>query len=158
MKSDSVTRRTATLGDAAVSGLLAGGGAGVVMMLYLVAVGLTQGEAFGATLGRFDAGVVGPGGSPVVGLLAHLATSGVYGALFGMGWHLLGRRWRRNPAATLIAGAVFGLALLAVAQWIILPGTDSALKEFSLAPFALAHLLYGLALGWLIGRAAARAQ
>jgi hypothetical protein len=146
MKSDSVTQRTATLGDAAVSGLLAGGGAGVVMMLYLAAVGLAQGDALGTTLGRFDAGVVGPGGSPLVGLLAHLATAAVYGALFGGAGRFVPKGWRGRVPSWL-AGVGYGLILWGLALAALLPALATSLRAIPPLHFAIAHGLYGLVLG-----------
>jgi len=150
MKSDSIVHKTVTLGDAAVSGLLAGGGAGGVMLLYLVVVGLAQGEAFGTTLGRFDAGVVGAGGSPVVGLLAHLATASVYGALFGVGARWLARLWARAPLW--LGGVAYGLILWGLALVAVLPVFATPLRAIPPLHFAIAHGLYGLALGLGLAR------
>jgi len=155
MKSDSMVHKTATMGDAAVSGLLAGGGAGTVMMLYLVVAGLTQGEAFAATLGRFDAGVVGPGGSPLVGLLAHLATASVYGALFGVAGRFVPKGWRSRMPSWL-AGVAYGLILWGLALVAVLPVFATSLRAFPPLHFAIAHGLYGLVLG--IGLAQRKAK
>lgn len=146
--SEGLTQKETTLGDAAVDGLLAGGGAGLLMAAYLIVVGLALGETLGATLGRFDPS---RGGQPVEGALAHLAVSGIYGALFGMGWQIVPRGWRGRWTG-LGAGLVYGLALFAVAIAVILPGTTSPLSEIPALHFAAAHALYGLALGWLMSR------
>ena len=138
-----LTRKDTTAGDAAVDGLLAGGGAGLLMATYLIVVGLAMGETVGVVLGRFDPG---RGGAPVVGALAHLATAGIYGALFGMGWRLVPGRWRgRVPGG--LAGLVYGLALFALAALVFLPAAASTLREIPMLHFAVAHSVYGLALG-----------
>ncbi len=52
--SELLAARQASLGEAAVDGLLAGIGAGAAMAAYLVLAGLLMGEAPGVMLGRFD--------------------------------------------------------------------------------------------------------
>jgi hypothetical protein len=137
-----------TIGDRVVDGLLAGLGAGLTMIAYLVIVGLVMGEGPTVVLGRFNpAGSV----SPLSGILLHLAVAGVYGALFGLLRRLLGRRWpRRLP--TWLVGLVYGLALLFIAEGILLPGSNSPLQAVEPLHFTLAHVVYGLVLGWLAGR------
>ncbi len=140
--------REMTAGDAAVDGLLAGGGAGLLMGAYLVVVGLTMGETVGVVLGRFDPG---QGGAPLVGALAHLATAGVYGVIFGLGWRFVPRGWRGRVPGWL-AGLIYGLALFALAVAVFLPAVVSPLRGTPSLHFAVAHGLYGLALGWLMAR------
>lgn len=137
--------RETTTGDAAVDGLLAGGLAGVLMAVYLTVAGLTWGDGINVTLGRFD-----PGGTanPVAGVLSHLAVSGVYGALFGIGWRLVVRLWRRLLAHAWLGGLAFGLALWGLAAVFLLPGAASALRAISPLHFTIAHIVYGLALGF----------
>ena len=146
--SKGLTQKETTLGDAAVDGLLAGGGAGVLMAAYLIVAGLAVGEGLTVILGRFD-----PGGtaSPVVGALTHLAVSGIYGALFGIGWRIVPRGWRGRWTG-LGAGLGYGLALFGVAVALLLPATTSPLSEIPALHFAAAHALYGLALGRLMAR------
>ena len=136
-----------TIGAAAVNGLLSGLGAGLAMAVLLVAAGWLTGQDPATVLSRFD-----PAAQPqaLTGFLMHLGLAGVYGMLFGIGWHLLGRIGLKLPA--MLVGLAFGLALLALAELVILPGTGSLLGQTPLAPFALAHSLYGLTLGWLYAR------
>ena len=142
-----LTHRETTLGDAAVDGLLAGGGAGVLMAAYLIVVGLAMGETVGGVLGRFDPG---QGGAPLVGALAHLATAGVYGVVFGLLGRFVPRRWRGRVPGWL-AGLVYGLALFTVAL-VLLPAVASPLQQISRLHFAVAHFIYGLTLGFLFHR------
>jgi len=144
-----VTQTNRTFGDAAVDGLLAGAGAGFVMAAYLWVVGLVQGLPAATVLGRFDPG---PAASPLTGALVHLAVSGVYGAIFGLGWRLSGSLplLRRVPVWAL--GTAYGLLLLGVAWLVILPGTGALVRDVPLPHLALAHLLYGATLGILAGR------
>jgi hypothetical protein len=139
--------RPPTSGDAAVDGLLAGAGAGVLMAVYLAGAGLAAGEPVGVMLGRFDPGGTG---AAVTGALAHLATAAVYGVLFGLAWHAV-RRWRRGLPGWL-AGLAYGVALLALANGVFLPLTNPALAEIPPVHLWAAHLAYGLVLGMLVGR------
>jgi hypothetical protein len=143
--------KEARLGDAAVEGLLNGILAGVVMALFILLVELFAGVAPLAVLGAFDASNVG---SPLVGVLSHLAVAGVYGVVFGMLALLLVRvaGSRVNRMVWLVLGAAYGLLIFAIAEWIILPRTNSALSELPVWAFASAHLFYGIVVAWLWGR------
>ncbi len=146
-ESKQLTYTETTLGDAAVDGLLAGGGAGVLMAAYLIVAGLAMGETVGVVVGRFDPG---RGGAPLVGALAHLATAGVYGVVFGLLGRFVPRGWRGRVPGWL-AGLVYGLALFAVAL-VLLTAVASPLLEIPSPHFAVAHLIYGLTLGFLFHR------
>jgi hypothetical protein len=135
---------TTTVADAAVEGLLSGIAAGVLMAISLVGFGLIAGDEPASILGRFDPGEQA---SSLTGGLAHLAVSGVYGILFGLGWHLV---QRRLPAW--VGGLVYGVALFGLAETLLLPGMGSSLGQIPLAQLALAHAAYGLSLGLLTGR------
>lgn len=141
-------QKETTIGDAAVDGLFSSVVAGILMAAYLVVVGLLLGEGAGTMLGRFAASGTT---SPAVGALSHLAASAVYGIVFALGWRLVPRTWRRGLPAWL-GGVVYGLLLLLLAWAVILPAFDSPLREIPLLHFAVAHGVYGLALGWLAGR------
>lgn len=75
------SRQRRTTSDAAVDGLLAGIGAAIIMALFLLAAGFLSGDSPAIVLGRFD-----PleGGSPLTGLLTHLAVAAIYGLVFGL--------------------------------------------------------------------------
>ncbi len=138
-----------TLGDAAVDGLCSGVIAGVVMVAYLVMVELVAGPGPELVLGRFDPNEAT---SPLTGRLMHLAVASVYGALFGLiGWLTARvRPFGRLPAW--LAGLAYGLTLLLLAKAVILPGVASPLLEISTVHFTLAHVIYGLTLGFLFNR------
>jgi hypothetical protein len=141
-------QKESTVGDAAVDGLWGGVLAGVVMLAYLLIVGLAMGEGPTSVLGYFDPG---GGASPIAGTLAHLAVAGVYGILFALVWRLI-LRWRRPPVW--LVGLLYGVALLILAETVTLrvPDLESSLLKIPLPHFALAHILYGLALSFLMGR------
>lgn len=134
-------------GDAAVDGLCSGFFAGLVMAAYLALIGL---------LGRQDAGAflagVAPGSEAVLtGLIAHLAVATVYGALFGLGiWGLGHLRW--STIATLGAGPLYGVLLALLARTLILANGALPFADLPWLHLLLAHLLYGVALGFLFSR------
>ena len=142
MMKDNSAAQKGTIGDAAVDGLLAGTAAGVLMAVYLAAASLTWGSDPAKTLSLF---VPGGAASPLVGLITHLAVSGVYGLIFGAGWGALTLVWRGLPAW--LAGIVYGLVLLVFALAILLPAAESPLLAIPPVHFAIAHALYGLVLG-----------
>lgn len=130
------------LGDYAVDGLLGGLVAGVAMLVYLGLVGLALGDSPVAVMGLFSPS---GNGDPVVGVFSHLAVSSIYGSIFGLLlWVFSGR------LQPIIAGLLFGLLLFLVANFVIIPGTESTLAAFSPANLAIGHLIYGLVLGWRV--------
>lgn len=138
--SEPLTREKAQIGDAAVDGLMHGVAAGAAMAAYLVVVGLVSGEGPAQMLARFDPG----GASPLTGALMHLAVSGVYGIGFALIQRLVGRR-----VPSWLAGLIYGVLLLLVAEAIVPPGASSPLRAIPALHFAVAHGLYGLTLGIL---------
>jgi hypothetical protein len=140
--------------DTALDGLFGGLAGGVVMGAYLEIWGLLAVRGPGAVLGMFDPSMRG---AALAGALTHLAVASVYGILFGLIWWTL-RRGLRLGVPAWLAGAIYGLALLAVAQAVVLPSAGSPLAEIPTLHFALAHLVYGVVLGWLSERIGARAM
>lgn len=134
-----------TFGDAAVDGLFQGLTAGLAMALYLVIVGYLTGYAPGVVMGRF--GLV-EGGTPVIGALSHLATSSIYGVIFG----IITKPIAKPFPFSWLAGLIYAAILFLIAEIIILPNTESALDVFSPVHFAVAHGIYGLVLGVIAGR------
>ncbi len=143
---DNTHSNSNTFGDTAVDGLLAGGLAGVGMGLYLLLAGLTWGDSPVVTLGRFDPGGAG---APAAGLLAHLAVSAVYGAVFALVWRLALRRSRLPIWAAAVA---YGLLLWVLAAGSLLPAAVASLIGIPPVHFAFAHGAYGLILGLALNR------
>lgn len=144
-----VTPHKRTIGDVVVDGLLSGLPAGVVMGVFLVVVGLSGGARPGQTLGHFDpAG----SGSPLTGTLMHLAVSGLYGVGLALIVHIVGERWAGWRRSGWLLGAAYGLVVWLVAQFVVLPGLGIALSDLSPGQFIAAHLIYGAALGYVLGR------
>jgi|WetSurMetagenome_2_1015567.scaffolds.fasta_scaffold09827_6 hypothetical protein len=144
-----VGERRQTAGDAAVDGLLAGAAAGIAMAVYLMVAGLLAGEGPASVLARFDPARQG---APLIGAVIHLAVSAVYGLLFGLIYRLVGRGRLSGRTAGALIGLVYGLMLLLLAQGLTFIGAGTTLREIPVVQFAIAHLIYGLVLGWLVAR------
>lgn len=150
-----IINRQISAGDAAIDGLLSGVLAGMAMAAYLLLYGLLSGigpfEMLALFAPRAESGAL-------VGVLAHLAVSGIYGAAFGMGYAVLLRHRDYSPPVWVHAmvGAAYGLLLLAAAWSVLLPATGSQMQEIPLTHLAIGHVLYGAALGLLVYRGVRR--
>jgi hypothetical protein len=152
-----IVNREISASDAAIDGLLSGVLAGLGMAFYLVLARLVAGVSPLATLALF---APDPESGPLMGVLAHLAVSGIYGVLFGVGYATLLRRPDYNPPTWLHAaiGGLYGLLLLLAAWTLILPATGSQVQQIPLVQLTIGHLLYGLVLGWLVYRRVRRME
>lgn len=139
-KSSAQFKERGSLSEMAVEGLFAGIAAGIAMLFYLMISGLLNGEAISVMPGRFSIQVPP---NPLQGALLHLAVSGIYGMFFGIIWRFVGGRISCWAAAVLYALAIYLLAI-----FVLLPGAGSPLLEIAPLHFALAHLVYGLGLGF----------
>ena len=148
--SQPLIRARSSIGDAAVDGLLNGVVAGVVMAIYLVISGVLTGVGLVATLSAFD---LGQGTSPVRGALIHLAVAAIYGMVFSLLYRLIGRGRSIGRGGTIIIGLAFGLLLWLITQIAFAAGINVALSSLPAVHLAVAHVIYGAALGWLTGRA-----
>ncbi len=140
------------MADAAVDGLIAGLEAGLLMVVFLIAMEwIRSGNGIGVTLMRFD-----PGADPVplTGLVVHLAVSGVYGLLFGfLGWLLNHRAARLLEGWTaLVTGGLFGTAIFLLPWLTFSAKIGQNFLGFSPLVFWLAHVLYGSTLAILVAR------
>lgn len=141
------TKQTQSTGDKAVDGLLAGLLAGLAMALTLAGVALASRESPGVMMGRFD---VVSGNAAATGALLHLAVSGIYGAVFALIYYgVVGLRPRSQPFGWLM-GLLYGLLLWALARGVFLPAAASPLLEIPTFGFILAHVIYGLVLGYRV--------
>jgi len=136
-------------GDTAVNGLIAGILAGLVMAAYLVLAGVLSDVPPAVMLGRFDPALEARW---LNGTLAHLAVSSVYGVVFAF---LFAAMVHIRPSLLRfgwLLGLVYGLALLTMARGVVLPIADSSLLQISTGHLLIAHAIYGLLLGFEIGR------
>jgi uncharacterized membrane protein YagU involved in acid resistance len=144
-----MTKTNISYGDTAVDGLLGGALSGGLMAIYLIITGLIGGDGVGVTMARFA-----PSGnsSALVGTVGHLEVSAIYGVIFALALAIIGRVWPNSGKLSWLLGAIFGLTLWLAAEFIILPAVDTPLQMIEPVHFALAHLVYGLALGLIVGR------
>ena len=138
-----------SIGDTAVDGLLAGIGAGLVMALFLLLIGLLNGDSATAVFGRFDPGT---NKQWLTGFIVHLAVSSIYGILFGLLYLLVVRIRPSLFRFSWLIGLAYGLLLYAIAQTALATGVDSGLAQFTAVILLLAHVIYGLVLGIILGR------
>jgi len=138
-----------SIGDTAVDGLTAGLLAGLAMLLLLVLTGLISGTLPAVTLGYFDPA---RGGSWLTGLLAHLAVSAIYGVFFALLIHALSRSRPSFRRYSWLLGLVYGLTLQLLATGLIFKAVEAPLEHVDGWQLALAHLLYGLVLGYWLGK------
>lgn len=138
-----------SMGDTAVDGLLAGIGAGLVMALFLLLIGLLNGDLATAVFGRFD-----PGQNQqwLTGLVIHLAVSSIYGIVFGLLYLVLIRIRPSWARPSWLLGLAYGLLLYGVVQTALATGIDSGLVQFTAVILLLAHAIYGVVLGIILGR------
>lgn len=147
--SQPLIRVRSSSGDAAVDGLLHGVGAGIVMVIYLIVIGVLTGAGLAATLSAFD---LGQGTSPVRGALIHLAVAAIYGMLFSLIYRLIGHGRLIGRGGNVIIGLAYGLLMWLITQIAFATGINVALRSLPTVHFAVAHLAYGIVLGWLAGR------
>lgn len=143
--------REMRVGDAAVEGLLNGIIAGLVMGVVVIAIEMVAGANPFQVLTYFS---VAADASPLLGLFTHVAVSGIYGVIFGIAAMLIARQIRvsSNLGVWLGVGIVYGLLILGIAKAIVLPQTTSPLRDLPIWAFGIAHIVYGVALGWLTHR------
>ena len=138
--------------DAAVDGLVAGLGAGILMAIFFLAVQWAlYAEAPGATLARFDPGAQP---NPLTGLLVHLAVSAVYGLVFGYLYWLLDRWLPQSRGVWLTAaiGGLYGSAIFLVAVLTFSQRAGPPFFGLTALVFWLAHIVYGGPLALLVSR------
>ncbi len=139
-KSSVQNKEKGSLGEMAVEGLFAGIAAGIAMLVYLVVIGMLTGVAAGVMAGHFSIQVPP---NPLQGALLHLAVSAIYGMLFGIIWIFVGGR-----ISSWVAAVLYALVIYLLAVYVLLPSTGSPLLEIAPLQFGLAHLVYGLGLGF----------
>jgi hypothetical protein len=143
------TRRERGVGDTAVDGLLAGITAGMGMAVYLVLAGFLSGRGLVEMLGLFDPVQAG---NALTGLLAHLAVAGIYGVIFALLVMGLGRIKPSLFDMSWLMGLGYGLVLFGLARGVLLTAVDSPLLQVTSIHFAIAHAVYGLILGYWLGK------
>lgn len=145
------SRRLGRFDGALWSGLGAGLVGGVVMLLFAMIVTAARGLGFWLPARGIAASVLGVtalvmgGGAVVLGVALHLAVAAAWGLLFSwlFAW-LAGHE--PQPAFALLVGIVYGLLVLAVMTWLVLPWLDPTwfVRVRAMSTMWIgAHLLYG---------------
>jgi hypothetical protein len=148
-KTGQISENNINLSRLAVDGLIYGLLSGVAMYLSLAAFALLSGESPVVVASHFS---IGEQTSPWLGLFGHLAVSAIYGALFGaLIWPVL-RRISDRKMVTWLGGLAYAALLLILAQFAILPNTNSPLDILSYWQWVIVHGVYGLVLGGLYSR------
>jgi hypothetical protein len=127
------------------------------MAIYLALAGLLLGRGGVEMLGLFDPAMAG---NALTGMLAHLAVAGIYGVIFallvlGLGRIRLLQQAQARPSVLEMiwpVGLVYGLLLFGLARGVLLTAVDSPLLQVTPVHFAIAHAVYGLILGYWLGR------
>lgn len=140
-KSNAQLLHKSTTSDAIVSGLFKGLLGGAAMAVVIAGWSLLAGQGI-SYLGNFSASAAV---SPLQGLLMHLAMSGIYGMLYGLIHHLVGKRFQRLPGW--LVGLIYALALWAFAVAVLLPASHALILTLPWPVFFSGHVAYGLVLG-----------
>lgn len=87
----------------------------------------------------------------VIGLAIHFAVAIGFGVVFAA-LMTPARGWRPTTATSAGSGLVYGVVIWLVMHFAVWPAADAvAASAFSLWVFAVAHLIYGLTLGLVVG-------
>ena len=140
--------------EVGAAGVLAGLAGGLAMVFYLMLYSDFWGAGFLLPLRLFAAtffgvdSLIGGPGVVVAGLLLHLAVSAVLGVVYA----LIPRRTTTTFHA-LLGGIGFGVAVLLISTFLVLPAADPVLRaRVSLFPMAwfLSHVIFGALTGGLV--------
>ncbi len=172
-------RGSESLAQAVTVGIIGGVLAAFVMAMYaMVAAATYQGTGFFTPMYHIASAFIEPtammtsmeraggdqlfyfaAGPAALGMLVHLATGAVYGALFAV----IMRATSLHGASVVATGAVFGVAVMLFSSFVGLPATAAlfgggeAISEMPTmvgwTTFTVEHLIYGVVLGvWLARR------
>ncbi len=83
----------------------------------------------------------------VLGLMGHMMNSIILGFIFVA----LFARGSRARSTLVTSGAVYGLAVFFVMWYLVVPAIDPVLRQLNATVFAVAHIMWGAALGLLAG-------
>jgi hypothetical protein len=133
-------------GDAAVDGLWPGIVGGLLMLAYLLISGLLSGRQPSDVFAYF---VIDDTMLAASGVGLHLATSAVYGALFGL-LNSLFDRFRPAWLPLWGVGIAYGLLLMLGAWLIVIPSDMSSLNTVPPIHLLISHLLFGFGLGRML--------
>ena len=138
-----------SVGDALYAGSVAGTLGGALFLIFAMGVAVLNGMDTLSPLRLIGATFVGAGalegGAGVIlyGLMLHIATAAAWGVLFAM---ILPKQ--ATAGVALVAGFVYGLLVMLVMLYVVLPITNPIMREAvdGTTSFSIEHLIYGGAL------------
>ena len=135
-----LTYASLSASEAALSGILIGGLAGIPMAVYMAAAVLLGGFIFY------------PGMAVSTFVLMHIAVSSVYGLLYSLIFNFLSGSFKKTPSvgAAILGALIYASVLLSLAVLVLLPSARSAQFEIPMAHIAIAHGIYAIFLSLLI--------
>lgn len=86
----------------------------------------------------------------VLGLMGHMMNSVIFGLIFVA----IVARSIRSRGRLVFSGAVYSLAIFIVMWYAVAPIVDPVILNLNAAVFAIAHIMWGLALGLFVPRSA----
>ncbi len=143
-----------------VAGAIAGMVAGAMMAMYaMIASATFLSQGFFTPLYGIASPLLGPfammqsmkqgiyfaAGPAVLGLIIHMLWSALYGMLFA----LLAMFLRLKGMVALLSGLVYGLVVLVVMSFVVLPSVGAATMPAMIGwpSFMVEHLIFGMVLG-----------
>ena len=135
------------------AGLIASVVMGMIEMIYeaLAGAGFWSPVVFiGATILRGLQSVQVPVpfllGGVVFGLAGHMMNSVIFGLIFAR----IAARTSLSRGGLVLAGVVYALAIFVVMWYVIVPAIDPVMLKLNGAVFAIAHVMWGAALGLIV--------
>jgi hypothetical protein len=162
--SDSAVKEAAMNKQTLKRGALAGMGGGMAMAMWSMIVLWLAGTGFWTPLNLIAStlwrgaplGAAFSGSALALGLTVHMMMSMGLGMAFAVGIRAIPRA-AASPAALLLTGMMFGLAVWAVMQYGIWPAIDpAAAPRFIPWAFAAGHVVFGAVTALLTGVSLAR--
>lgn len=86
----------------------------------------------------------------VLGLMGHMMNSVIFGLIFTA----IFARSARSRGGLVVPGAIYALIIFFVMWYVVAPAIDPVILNLNAVVFAIAHIMWGAALGWLVPRAA----
>lgn len=86
----------------------------------------------------------------VLGLMGHMMNSMILGLVFG--W--IASRSGMSRGALVGVGVLYALAIFVIMWYLVVPAIDPVMLKLNGVVFAIAHMMWGAALGLLVSRAA----
>ncbi len=86
----------------------------------------------------------------VLGLMGHMMNSVIFGLIFAA----IFARGARSRAGLVVSGTIYSLVLFFMMWYVVAPAIDPVILNLNATVFAIAHIMWGAALGLLVPRVA----